>query len=64
MRWTYKAVSGTRPLLFTDDVTANRSIRMNSEVFESLLRSNKEAETEGSCSKGLTEHRKERNSIW
>lgn len=37
MLWTSMAASGTGSLVFIDDVTADRSSRMNSEVHSSVL---------------------------
>ena len=37
MAWTCMAVNGTRSLVFINDVTADRSNRMNSEVYRALL---------------------------
>ncbi len=37
MAWAYMAASGTGSLVFIDDVTADKSSRMNSEVFRAIL---------------------------
>ena len=37
MAWTCMAANGTESLVFIDDVTADRSSRMNSEVYRALL---------------------------
>ena len=37
MAWTCTAANGTGSLVFTDDVTADRSSRMNSEVYRVML---------------------------
>ena len=35
--WACMAASGTGSLVFIDDVTADKSSRMNSEVFQAIL---------------------------
>lgn len=35
--WTYMAASGTRSLVFIDDVTADRSSRMNCEGYRAVV---------------------------
>ena len=35
--WAYMAASGTGSLVFIDDVTADKSSRMNSGVYKALL---------------------------
>ena len=37
MAWARMAASGTGSLVFIDDVTADKSSRMNSEVFWAIL---------------------------
>ncbi len=37
MAWACMAASGTGSLVFIDDVTADKSSRMNSEVFRAIL---------------------------
>ncbi len=37
MAWAYMAANGTGSLVFIDDVTGDRSSRMNSEVFKAML---------------------------
>ena len=37
MAWAYMAANGTGSLVFIDDVTADKSSRMNSEVFRAIL---------------------------
>ena len=37
MPWAYMAASGTQSVVFIDDMTADRSSRMNSEVYRTLL---------------------------
>ena len=37
MEWACMAANGTRSLIFIDDMRADRSSRMNSEVYKALL---------------------------
>ena len=37
MAWAYMAANGTGSLVFIDDVTADKSSRMNSEVFRAII---------------------------
>ncbi len=37
MAWAYMAANGPGSLVFIDDVTGDRSSRMNSEVFKAML---------------------------
>ncbi len=37
MTWACMAANGTGSLLFIDDVTADRSSKMNSEVFKAVI---------------------------
>ncbi len=37
MAWAWMASSGTGLLVFSDDVTEDRSSRMNSEVYKDIL---------------------------
>ncbi len=45
MTWACMAANGTGSLLFIDDVTADRSSKMNSEVFKAVISAHKRIRT-------------------